>query len=204
MKTIHIMAAKDMPQQVRLLKPAAVLSIEHPGVALDHDGRAPRLTQEHNIRGTAQFIQSYWDTEDEMMPNAPTERDVHHGLYFLLHHADVGEVAVHCRRGKSRSVAMGLAFLAAANKDVAVSELIEHLKIIRPEAAPNILIVRYADRILGLRGALEAAVLRDPQLSQARYHADMARRAWAEANPGFEKIEPAIIKPGMPVSKPAL
>lgn len=191
LRTLHIFAARDLVDQVALIRPRAVLSIEHPGVARDHDGRAPRLYADHGIKSVFQYIQSYYDTETPH-PLAPSVAHVADGLRFLMHHARKGPVAVHCRRGKSRSVAMGLAFLAAVNPQTYEEELVDHIKKIRPIAAPNILIVEHADKLLNLKGALLNAVLADADLTAARAEANARRAAWAESNPGWDKVKPAL------------
>ena len=191
MQTIHIFAARELIQQVEQHQPVAVLSIEHPGVAADHDGRAPRLYAEHNIKHVRQYIQSYYDTETPHRL-APSFRHVNDGLFFLQENAKLGTVAVHCRRGKSRSVAMGIAFLVATNPQVPFVDIIEHVKKIRPIAAPNILIIQHTDKLFNLRGELTRAVLADKQLTAAREEANAKRAAWAESNPDWENVGPDL------------
>ena len=179
--TIHIGTATDLPDDVHRLNPVAVLSIEHPG-AVDGAGRAPRLYAEHGIK-VAQYIQTFWDIEYPH-PQGPTPERVKDGLSFLLHYANQGPVIVHCRQGKARSTAMALGFMAAtAAPGTDADDLITQLKTMRPAAAPNILVVRYADAVLGLKGGLERAVLNDTNLTRNRAAADQGRQRWAEKNP---------------------
>lgn len=183
MSEIHIGTAANLPEDVRQLKPVAVLSIEHPG-AVDGAGRAPRLYAEHGIK-VAQYIQSFWDVE-YTHPQGPTPERVKAGLSFLTHYADQGPVIVHCRQGKARSTAMALGFMAAtAAPGTDAEALIARLKAQSPGAGPNILVVRYADAVLGLKGGLERAVLNDPDLTRNRTAADQGRQRWAEKNPGM-------------------
>jgi len=182
---IHITAARDLLDMVASIKPAAVLSIEHPDAT--GDGRAPRLFAEHGLDGIAQLVQTYWDTEEEH-PQGPSAALVAEGLAFLQHHAASGPVLVHCRQGKARSTGMALAFMAASSPAHTAADYIAYLKKIRPQAAPNILVVRHADTVLNTGGALEAAVLADPDLTAKRAQANASRARDAEKNP--HRIKP--------------
>lgn len=66
---------------------------------------------------------------------------------------------VHCHAGISRSSAIGLAILAARMEAGDEQLAVEELFRIRPEAVPNLKIIRLADQILARDGRLVEAVL---------------------------------------------
>ncbi|MBU6235753.1 MAG: dual specificity protein phosphatase family protein [Alphaproteobacteria bacterium] len=188
MKSITILEALDVVEWVRENNPCAVLSIEHPGARRVSEGAAPRLIEE-GIEGVDQRIQVYWDTEEDH-PKGPSLRMVKAGLRFLLKHEKRSKrpLVVHCRQGKSRSVAMALAYLVAANRDKSIMECIAHLKTLRPEPAPNIKIIELADTALGLGNELVEAVKADAQFTANRAAANASRARWAEKNPESLKL----------------
>ena len=177
---ITITTARALLQKIAETGAHAVLSIEHP--LATGDGRAPRLLAEHGISDVVQLVQVYWDTETPH-PQGPSFDAVATGLSFLLREGRHGPVIVHCRQGKARSVAMALAYLVAANPDCSIADCIAHLKTIRPQAAPNILVIRHADRALNLHGRLEQAVLDDALFTANRAEANASRALYAEKNP---------------------
>lgn len=87
---------------------------------------------------------------------------------------------------------MGMAFMVAMNPKTSFEEIIAHTRKIRPVAAPNILMIHYADRILSCKGEFLRAVETDPDITAARVEANAKRKAWAESNPGWEKAGPAL------------
>ncbi|NBX66789.1 MAG: hypothetical protein EBQ96_07325 [Proteobacteria bacterium] len=197
MKSIHILEALDVVEWTRQNRPIAVLSIEHPGARRVWEGAAPRLI-EHGIADVHQRIQVYWDTEEDH-PQGPSLRNVRAGLVFLRRHGKASKrpLVVHCRQGKSRSVAMALAYLVAVNPDKTLAECIAHLKTLRPEPAPNIKVIEHADKALGLEGRLLQAVLDDPVFTANRTKANARRAEWAEKNPaGLKKYRRPLQKRG--------
>lgn len=81
---------------------------------------------------------------------------------------------VHCFHGVGRSAGIALAILAsrcgAGQEEQALGDLLK----IRPEATPNLVVVKLADQILDRRGALQAVVA---QWEARTPHVQMARRA---------------------------
>lgn len=184
MRSIHITEARNLLTDVARLKPAAVLSIEHPGALTAENGRAPRLI-DHCI-DIPQQIQTYYDTES-VHRKGPSKLWVGKGITFLRRYRDKkGPLIVHCRQGKARSVAMALVYLVDANPEETIEACIAHLKTLRPGpefVAPNLQVIALADAYLGKNGALVAAVLADPEITIARARANAARAAWVESHP---------------------
>lgn len=133
----------------------AVLSIEHPDAQDLKGGRAPRL----NFKGVEQNIVIFWDVENEKIPQGPDEHNIQECLDFLNRKKDE-KTLIHCRAGKSRSVGVALAWVA---QERGVKQAIKWMKQHRDNAAPNILAVHHADQLLGLKGALTMAVLKDQE-----------------------------------------
>jgi len=84
-------------------------------------------------------------------------------------------VLVQCRRGKSRSTALGLVLLRRHHGSGTEQQCLDELLKIRPLAAPNIAIVRHGDHILGCKGKLVAVVENDAELSRRRAEASVVR-----------------------------
>jgi len=182
--TITICRADELVEKVAQIKPAAVLSIEHPGVTPGEKGHAPRLTN-----GTPQLVLTFWDTEIKQVPQGPDLEQVERGLAFIMEHVTKGsDVIIHCHAGKSRSVAIALGVLSALHPHEDETALIKKLLAIRPEAAPNIIIVEMIDKLTGRNGKLLKAVNDNARLTAARKQADIGRAKWREENP--EKISP--------------
>ena len=64
----------------------------------------------------------------------------------------------HCFAGASRSTAAGFALVAQALGPGRAAEALEFVVQIRPEAFPNLRVVRHADRLLGRKGELVRAL----------------------------------------------
>ena len=83
----------------------------------------------------------------------PTVDQVERVIEFGRKHA-TGRLLIHCNAGISRSTAAGLAILAdrlgAGREADALAAMIE----LRHEGVPNLLMVQYADDLLGRSGAL--------------------------------------------------
>lgn len=86
----------------------------------------------------------------------PTEADLEAALGFARMHKSL---AVHCLHGRSRSAAVALAVIADRMGDGMEIEAVERLLADAPLAHPNPLLVRFADRLLGRNGRIEAALL---------------------------------------------
>jgi predicted protein tyrosine phosphatase len=157
---------------------AAVLSIEHPGVVPGQSGYAPRLA------GVHQEILTFWDTEDPTAFQRPGIGQVEKGMQFVVDYLSKGDVLVHCAAGKARSAGVALGAMALWSPDRDEKNLVEDLLKIRPQAAPNIIVVAHADKIAGRGGRLTQAVLDHPVVTAQRKTAYLARLNWAARDIG--------------------
>lgn len=93
---------------------------------------------------------------------APSQSDVDLLLAFgrdlLAEPKESQHLLVHCHMGISRSTAAMLLTLAQARPDVAPERLLAELVRIRPKAWPNLLMVKYGDKLLGRGESLVRAV----------------------------------------------
>lgn len=69
---------------------------------------------------------------------------------------------IHCGAGISRSTAAAF-ILAAQAKSGDEWSAFQLIKVLRPQAQPNLLLVRYADKLLGAGGRMSACLWRYPQ-----------------------------------------
>jgi len=182
-----ICRADEVAQTAARHNVTAVLSIEHPG-ATNGKGRAPRLKNSP----IAQDILCFWDIEDETAKDGPSEKALRQAFDFLHAHQDEN-IIIHCNAGKARSAAIALAWLAYQH---GVDDAVAQLKTIRPQAAPNLAVIRLADKMLKFGGALTKAVQDDALFSANRAQADEARRAQLRKNPDlWQKLYPEKPRP---------
>lgn len=159
---------------------AGVISLEHPGAETPERGKAPRLAE---ILGGSwqqkQLVLTMWDVE-QPQPQGPGAQHVRAAIKHFDSLLPAGSDAVfiaQCRKGKARSTGMALALLrhrAGAGSEAAV---LTRLLEIAPEAAPNLLVVRHADSVLGCGGKLEAVVAGHPDITERRMLAEASRAA---------------------------
>jgi predicted protein tyrosine phosphatase len=72
--------------------------------------------------------------------------------------ADPAHLLVHCHAGVSRSTAAMTALLLQAHPDARETDILAHVRSIRPQAWPNSLMIAFADRQLGRGGRLLEAL----------------------------------------------
>lgn len=87
----------------------------------------------------------------------PSLKDVVTTLAFAdkyLTNPSETHLLIHCHSGISRSPAILVAILALTNPSACEDELFLHLRMLRPKAWPNSLIIRHADQILNRNGRL--------------------------------------------------
>ena len=152
-----------------------VISIE--GLGEGAEGKAPQLQKELGAQwADRQLILACSDIESG--PAAPGPELVRRALEHLEKYRSTDEmtrVLVHCRRGKSRSAALGLVLLRDHHGPGSEKECLDELLRIRPVAAPNLAIVRHGDALLRCNGALVRAVERDQGVTRRRAEATAAR-----------------------------
>lgn len=142
----------------------SILDPDHPeptafGAYGEHERLELRFHDVINVEGSMQ---------------APTPADVERVLAFgrdlLAEPAGCGRLLVHCHAGISRSTAALTMILAQARPDRPAADALAAVVAIRDKAWPNLLMIEYADAMLGRGGELIAA-------AHARY------RAYAEVRP---------------------
>jgi predicted protein tyrosine phosphatase len=202
MPQIIISRASEVLKKVEEQKIAAVLSIEHPGAALDKGGSAPRLA-ENGHPEIPQKILVFWDSEQKVN-GGPDISQVKEGLEFVMEHIGDGPVIIHCHAGKARSTALALGVLSLLHPDTDEKELLDMLLALRPQAAPNILVVEMVDKLTGRNGKLLQATLDHPVIAAQRAQAEQNRQDILQERPEFyermypEKGGPAAKKPAHP------
>jgi len=184
MPQIIICRASEVLKKVTENPVVAVLSIEHPGAALDKGGSAP-LVADHG-HTMPQKVLVFWDSE-QPVPGGPDIAQVKAGLEFVMDHIAKGPVIIHCHAGKARSAALALGVLALVHPDKPETELLDMLLAIRPQAAPNILVVEMVDQLTGRGGKLLQATLDHPVISAQRAQAEQNRKDMMEERPEFYK-----------------
>jgi predicted protein tyrosine phosphatase len=90
---------------------------------------------------------------------APTSSMVKKALAFARRLADSDNLLINCGHGISRSTAMALAILAQAEPDADEAAVFHKVLKLRPQASPNALIVKHADKLLHRRGRLSKGIL---------------------------------------------
>ena len=189
MSDIIICRASELLKKVAEKPVAAVLSMEHPGVSPGEPGHAPRLA-DNGFDDVPQMVLTFWDSE-QIVPNGPDREQVKKGLAFIMEHIEEGPVIIHCKAGKSRSSAMALGVLSKLYPDKSENELLDMLLAIRPQAAPNILMVEMLDELTGRGGKLVKAVLDHPVISEQRAQAESNLRDLARERPDlYRKMFP--------------
>ncbi len=155
----------------------AVITLEDPGCRL-----ADRLRFSTQPM-PAHLILQFEDVDDDSLGiRVATRWQVSEALAFAQAR-ESGSLLVHCFHGVGRSAGIGLAILASRLRAGAEEQALTELLEIRPEATPNLVVVKLADQILGRNGALVSVVAdweaRTPRVQQAR----QARVAFVRRSP---------------------
>jgi len=98
------------------------------------------------------------DNKHEWQTNSPTEEQVSKILEWGKTLPDDAILLAHCLAGVSRSTAASLALLVQYHGLDKIDECLKMLIDIRPQACPNPIIIRFADKLLGCDGKLIEAV----------------------------------------------
>jgi len=152
-----------------------VLSMQGPADGVQ--GRAPRLASEIGPEWADRQVFLYCN-DVETGAGAPPRELVESALGHIKKcpsDGGVTRVLVHCRRGKSRSTALGLVLLRHHRGPGTEKQCLEELLRVRPLAAPNIAIVKHGDELLGCGGKLVNVVESDPDVTRRRAEASVAR-----------------------------
>lgn len=120
----------------------------------------------------AHLVLAFEDVDDDTLGvRVATCDQVADALGFARTHVS-GSLLIHCFHGVGRSAAIALAVIADRLGPAAELASLERLLAIRPEATPNLVVVKHADQILGRDGALIATVAaweaNEPGLSEKR------------------------------------
>lgn len=144
----------------------AVITLEDPGCRLPDRLRFSAQPM------PAHLVLQFEDVDDDSLGiRVATRQQVSDALAFAQVQK-AGSLLVHCYHGVGRSAGMGLAILASRLGNGSEAKALAQLLEIRPEATPNLVVVKLADEILGRDGALVSAVAeweaRTPRVQQAR------------------------------------
>ncbi len=156
-------------QRSRFGRPGHVVSILDPG-----NRTPPPLRRGNGGRVTRMaFHDAMRPVRGKQLPSAAhIRRLIRLGRRLAV--ARCRHVHVHCYQGVSRSTAAALIVMAAGSGGAAAAGLLEELDRIRPKNWPNSRMVTLADRQMGYRGSLNAA-LRTHQRRKARRDPSLAR-----------------------------
>lgn len=206
---IQICKATDLVAHVQGLQAAGktvagVISLEHPGAETPERGKAPRLVEALGASWQQrQLILTMWDVE-QPHPQGPSAQHLRAAVAHFDRLMPEGSDAVfiaQCRKGKARSTGVALALLrhraGPGTEDAALKRLLQ----IAPEAAPNLLVVRHADAVIGCGGRLEAAVAGHPDITERRLRAEASRAAQI-ARGDFQDFEKLPQVPGGQRARP--
>lgn len=131
----------------------------------------------HRKPAPAHLVLAFEDVDDETLGVRVATRDqVGEALAFARAHA-ADALLVHCFHGVGRSAAVALAILADRAGPGGEQAALDRLLAIRPEATPNLVVVKLADKILGRDGSLAATLA-----------------AWESATPGLAKKRAARLQ----------
>jgi predicted protein tyrosine phosphatase len=108
-----------------------------------------------HIRATFRFHDAIEPAPGVVLPR---KADVAAILAFGRDAGDVSHLLIHCHAGISRSTAAMLMLLAQALPRQGEGSLVDRLLEIRPQAWPNLRMVKFADEHLGRDGRLIAAL----------------------------------------------
>jgi predicted protein tyrosine phosphatase len=155
----------------------AVLTLEDPVC------RSADQLRFHQTPKPPHLVLAFEDVDDDSLGvQVASHEQVDQALAFAR--ANVGgSLLIHCRHGVGRSAAMALAVFAdrlgAHQEDAALNGLLA----IRPQATPNLVVVKLADAVLERGGRLVAAVQAWEAASPHMVEVRAMRRAFLAANP---------------------
>ena len=90
--------------------------------------------------------------------SAPTSAMVRKALGFARSLSDEDTLLIHCGHGISRSTAVAFAILCQASPKSSEDLLFQELLKLRPQACPNTLIIKIAEKLLKREGKMTRAI----------------------------------------------
>jgi predicted protein tyrosine phosphatase len=130
----------------------AVITLEDPGARPANRLRFSRKPAPPHL------VLTFEDVDDDTLGLAvATGEHVERALKFARSNQDAA-LLVHCFHGVGRSAAIALAVLADRLGAGREAGAVEQLIAIRPQATPNLVVIRHADRLLDREGRLIQAV----------------------------------------------
>jgi predicted protein tyrosine phosphatase len=134
-----------------------VLSILDPdwGEPTDFETYAP------HHRATLRFHDAIEPAPNTMLPRSDHVEEILRFGGSMTQNANRGEEAhllVHCHMGISRSTAAMAILIAQSNPDENEEKIFAQLLSLRPQAWPNLLMIEFADALLGRHGRLLSAL----------------------------------------------
>ncbi len=106
----------------------------------------------------ATFSFAYFDDVQFSREGAPDRNQVYRILLFSQRFTLNDRILIHCRAGISRSTAIACAITCQHSPAGEEKLAVEHIRSLRPQMAPNFLIIKLADEILQRQGKLIAAI----------------------------------------------
>jgi predicted protein tyrosine phosphatase len=148
--------------------------------------RAPRVAQELKapIWNDHQIILQFADTQLNI-PTGPKRHHLQSGFDFVDRHAVEGRatrILIHCHRGRSRSTAMALALLRRAEGPGSEAACLAMIKLIRPIAMPNLMVLKHADDLLQGSGYPEQAANDGPLVAVVKNDLKLLSRRGLESH----------------------
>jgi predicted protein tyrosine phosphatase len=143
MRAIHAEAAADASHVVTLINDQIMPTIATP----------ERLPPERHLRLVMSDIV-------ESLPGrvVPTAQHIADLLAFVREWDQAAPLLIHCLQGVSRSTAAAFITLCALNPDASELDAARRLRKASASAAPNPLLVRLGDELLGRQGRMSEAI----------------------------------------------
>jgi predicted protein tyrosine phosphatase len=149
----------------------AVITLEDP------ECRPANRLRFHRLPAPAHLVLGFEDVDDDTLGVRVATRDqVGEALAFARAHVG-SALLVHCFHGVGRSAAVALAIIADRAGPGEEHAALDRLLAIRPQATPNLVVVKLADQVLGRDGGLVDALA-----------------AWEAATPGLSEKRAARLQ----------
>ncbi len=118
-----------------------------------------RIERPSSILSERQLLLNFDDIIEPMEGMVPpSEEHARDLLTFIGMWDRQSPIVIHCYAGISRSTAAAFITLCSLRPDRAEAEIAQNLRAASPSASPNIRLVGFADRLLGRKGRMVAAI----------------------------------------------